>query len=637
MNTIKYRTIQNKTQFKRLACISLISMLGLGLLTLPLSSCSNTSDTGSKAPSAITVTQDSNAVTSLELGLGTNTTLSLEGEGSGAIEHSFSDANPANATIAEASISSDKTRLTINARALGTVTLSLTKAATASHGSVKIDLTLSVKNTSYIHIIQGDIGVTRVSLNRDTNNIFNLGGEGSGDITYAFSDANPTNAMIAEASISSDKTRLTINARALGTVTLSLTKAATTSHSSVTTSLDITVVMPDAGSINLASTLGLRSGSTATLTDTGIGGILSVSAAPSIGTITASFGEGSNNRVLTVTARDAASVGDQVTLTVSRAANSAYSAPSDHSITVTVITPEVGSINLASTLGLRSGSMATLVDTGMGGLLSVSVAPSNSNITASFGEGVNNKKLTVTASNTASVGDRATLTVSRAPNFQYTAPSNQSIIATVIALPEESATYTLTWTANWTPTTHPTNYPSSGGAHFTTLAGAVHPTSVSFWARGQKATRGVESLAETGGTSTFRSEVAAVSTATYYSVGGPRINGGTRVLSNIQVSQAKPAVTFLSMLAPSHDWFIGVSGLDLRDSSGNFRDTMTVNLRLYDAGSADGHDFRLGGAKAGPHENISLVLTSCSDTNFCDSERPGEPYLGTFAFVKNSN
>jgi len=64
-------------------------------------------------------------------------------------------------------------------------------------------------------------------------------------------------------------------------------------------------------------------------------------------------------------------------------------------------------------------------------------------------------------------------------------------------------TYQVTFEATWTAVTHPQDYPS--GAHFSPPVGAVHNTDVVFWEVGELASNGIESMAETGGTSALNS------------------------------------------------------------------------------------------------------------------------------------
>ena len=70
-----------------------------------------------------------------------------------------------------------------------------------------------------------------------------------------------------------------------------------------------------------------------------------------------------------------------------------------------------------------------------------------------------------------------------------------------------TATYSVTFTGNWTTASTPGGVVSR--AHFTILIGAVHNSNVTFWQSGGMASAGIESMAETGGTSTLRSEIQA--------------------------------------------------------------------------------------------------------------------------------
>ena len=73
----------------------------------------------------------------------------------------------------------------------------------------------------------------------------------------------------------------------------------------------------------------------------------------------------------------------------------------------------------------------------------------------------------------------------------------------------DTATYSVTFTGNWTDeSTTPLN-DLPGSAHFTTLIGAIHNSNVTFWSSGGTASVGIEVMAETGITSTLRSEIEA--------------------------------------------------------------------------------------------------------------------------------
>ena len=166
-----------------------------------------------------------------------------------------------------------------------------------------------------------------------------------------------------------------------------------------------------------------------------------------------------------------------------------------------------------------------------------------------------------------------------------------------------AVTYDVTFRGNWT-TSSADSVP--GGAHFTTLIGAVHNGSVTFWAAGQKASPGVELVAELGGTSTFINEVAAAgSNASLVSqgIGGQPTSS---VTFDVSLSETHPRFTLLSMIGPSPDWFVGVSGLDMRPG-GSWRTSHSMELYPYDAGTENGSNFSLSNTATNPQENIRSI------------------------------
>jgi hypothetical protein len=59
---------------------------------------------------------------------------------------------------------------------------------------------------------------------------------------------------------------------------------------------------------------------------------------------------------------------------------------------------------------------------------------------------------------------------------------------------------------------------------------------------------------------------------------------------NITADQANPYLSFATMIAPSPDWFTGISRLDLREG-GNWVKSKTMPLYVYDAGTDSGTGF----------------------------------------------
>ena len=208
-------------------------------------------------------------------------------------------------------------------------------------------------------------------------------------------------------------------------------------------------------------------------------------------------------------------------------------------------------------------------------------------------------------------------------------PPAQAVSCPTAASTDPTETqYSITFQANWSRSNFPTNFP--GGAHFSPLVGAVHDSGNKFWSPNNRASSGIERMAEEGRTRILVAEIKAVTPTTPY-IG--RGIGGTGTTSiDFRVSQDCPLVTFVSMVAPSHDWFVGVTGEDLRDGSNQFVDK-TINLPVWDAGTEDGTDFSLSGtADTNPQGIIELLTTDSTATDFTQGTNQNA-YIGTFTFT----
>ncbi len=186
-----------------------------------------------------------------------------------------------------------------------------------------------------------------------------------------------------------------------------------------------------------------------------------------------------------------------------------------------------------------------------------------------------------------------------------------------------TARYRVTFTAEWSSSTHPNAYPSN--AHFSPLIGAVHNGSVTFWESGGTATPGIESVAETGSTSTFRTEIdnAIAAGTTLATVSGGGIGSPATLNVEFDISSDYPLVTLITMIAPSPDWFLGVNALNLMEG-GSWTSDLSVDLFAYDAGTEEGNGFSLSNAATSPQGTITRITESPFPS--------GGPRLGTFRF-----
>lgn len=155
-------------------------------------------------------------------------------------------------------------------------------------------------------------------------------------------------------------------------------------------------------------------------------------------------------------------------------------------------------------------------------------------------------------------------------------------------IPEQSVSYRLTFDATWSAQTHPVDFP--GNPHFSGLIGATHNVGVRLWEEGETASPGIQNMAETGSKSPLDDEIAALIAAggacLHISGDGVQKSPGVAAVT-FTINRDCPQVSVVSMIAPSPDWFVGVSGLNLREN-GKWLETKTVQLFPYDAGTDSG-------------------------------------------------
>jgi len=172
-------------------------------------------------------------------------------------------------------------------------------------------------------------------------------------------------------------------------------------------------------------------------------------------------------------------------------------------------------------------------------------------------------------------------------------------------------TYDVSFVSEWSATTHPDNFPS-GSAHFSGLVGATHNASASFWNNGEIASAGIKAMAELGQQSILNSEVNLViqqSNADKVILGNGLATTPDTLNFTLPMQTSHPLLTLVSMLAPSPDWFVGVSGLNLYE--GNiWVDSLTVELFAYDSGTDSGATYSSPDQATLPAEPIQKIITT---------------------------
>ena len=193
-----------------------------------------------------------------------------------------------------------------------------------------------------------------------------------------------------------------------------------------------------------------------------------------------------------------------------------------------------------------------------------------------------------------------------------------------------AATYRVTFDAAWSRASHPTDFPDN--PHFSGLIGATHLGSTRFWDAGAIATDGIKAMAERGRKSPLDREIEnaiANGQAEHLLSGGPigRSPGGMTLDFEVGVDQ--PFVTLVAMVAPSPDWFVGVSALSLLEN-GDWTQLLEVELFGYDAGTDAGRTFTSLNQPQSPRVPISRI-----ESGPLIQGSNGAP-LGTFTFRRLS-
>jgi hypothetical protein len=139
----------------------------------------------------------------------------------------------------------------------------------------------------------------------------------------------------------------------------------------------------------------------------------------------------------------------------------------------------------------------------------------------------------------------------------------------------------------------------------------VHNANGELWKPGKPATKGVENVAETGSTAVILLETDSVirtKNALALILFTPPSATGTKK-STIYCNTNYSMISVASFIAPIHDWFIGLNGLNLYADKKRVADTI-LQLFVYDAGTEEGDVFGYSNPPTTPLQPIRLLETS---------------------------
>jgi len=145
--------------------------------------------------------------------------------------------------------------------------------------------------------------------------------------------------------------------------------------------------------------------------------------------------------------------------------------------------------------------------------------------------------------------------------------------------------------------------------HWSRLIGFAHSSRYALFADGDTASSGLGLVATNGRVSVLEAELAEARRRGR--AGAPVVvpgvpDGVGRFTFEVTVDEKLSEVSFVTMLAPSPDWFSGVSGVALR-KDGMWRDDVRAPLWVWDAGVDSGVTYNGANMPTQPRQSVRLL------------------------------
>uniref|UniRef100_A0A8D8Q115 Spondin-1 n=1 Tax=Cacopsylla melanoneura TaxID=428564 RepID=A0A8D8Q115_9HEMI len=192
----------------------------------------------------------------------------------------------------------------------------------------------------------------------------------------------------------------------------------------------------------------------------------------------------------------------------------------------------------------------------------------------------------------------------------------------------DEAKYEMAFEGLWSRYTHPKDFPrDSWLTRFSDIIGASHTSTYRFWDVGGIATEGLRQVAERGSTRTLEAELKSQSEniRTIIKARGisyPNVTMG-KTFAVFRVDRKKHLMSLVSMIDPSPDWIVGVSGLELCLKNCTWVTSKSVDLYPFDAGTDSGKTYISPDQPTMPRESISRMNnTYPEDSPFYDPTGP---------------
>lgn len=178
------------------------------------------------------------------------------------------------------------------------------------------------------------------------------------------------------------------------------------------------------------------------------------------------------------------------------------------------------------------------------------------------------------------------------------------------AADEDVATFEITVDISWSADTASFEFPVGG--HMSGLTGATHNQNYVLFRDGHTASSGLELVAENGRVATLRAEFAEAKRRRRIGsmIDGPELKQVPgRIAVKFTTTKDHPLLSFVTMIAPSPDWFTGVADVNLL-KDGNWIDGTELTLWAWDSGTDSGRTYQAKDVDTQPQQSVRLLATS---------------------------
>ena len=127
------------------------------------------------------------------------------------------------------------------------------------------------------------------------------------------------------------------------------------------------------------------------------------------------------------------------------------------------------------------------------------------------------------------------------------------------------------------------------------------------WALDAIASDGMKVLAEAGTSEDLAQEAEAAEMVVHARSFAELLQVFLSPDPSIELDSDRPCLSYAQMIAPSPDWFIGFTNICATDDEGNWLPEISAELIAYDAGTAEGEDYRYKSGDTEPREPIALL------------------------------